>query len=129
MVVEKMKKTLELLTLIGLGGFLGSVLRYITGTFFESFEAILLVNIIGSFFLGFILYEEVHVGVIPERARFALSVGFFPSLTTFSAFAVGIFSHPEFAFLFIFSNYILGFFGIYSGRSLALVLARGFQNE
>lgn len=117
---ETSRTTLELLVLPGVGGFLGSILRYSMGTFMESLGAVLLANVLGSFLLGFTLYEEVHSKVIPHHLRFALSVGFLPSMTTFSAFVIGIFTHLEQALLIIFSNYTLSFLGIYVGRSLAV---------
>lgn len=79
---------------IGAGGFIGSVLRYVTvrlvdnrlSTFFPF--GTLTVNIVGSFLLGVICTLAVRKAGISENARLFLSVGFCGGFTTFSAFAL-----------------------------------------
>ena len=78
--------------LVGLGGALGAILRYFVTAifnyfFYYSFAGTLIVNIIGSFFIGFfifILQNKIHsTNVI----NYFLIIGVFGSFTTFSAFS------------------------------------------
>lgn len=80
--------------IIGLGGFLGSVMRYITvrwvdgklNTLFP--YGTLTVNIIGSFLLGVIYMTALRKAGLSENGRLFLGVGFCGGFTTFSAFAL-----------------------------------------
>lgn len=75
---------------IGLGGALGSMLRYATGQFFsgknESFPlATLIVNVVSCFILGaaIALFSK---NIIDEKQRLFLVTGFCGGLSTFSTF-------------------------------------------
>jgi fluoride exporter len=82
------------LLIIGLGGFLGSVARYMTAKFVDeklspSFPyGTLTVNILGSFLLGIIYVLAVRKAGLNENGRLFLGVGFCGGFTTFSAFAL-----------------------------------------
>jgi fluoride exporter len=77
--------------LIGIGGFIGAILRYsLTGWIQNgliSFPAGTLgVNFIGSFILSFIMYSSEYRGVFNEETRIFLTIGLLGSFTTMSAF-------------------------------------------
>jgi CrcB protein len=85
------------LLMIGAGGAIGSILRYVTiklvddklnsvfpfGTF--------TVNLVGSFLLGLIYMLVMRKAGLTENGRLFLGVGFCGGFTTFSAFALEIF--------------------------------------
>jgi CrcB protein len=80
------------LLIIGAGGFLGAVARYLMGGFVQQRLGIpfpwgtIAVNVIGCACLGGLLtVNETRGGLSPEM-RFFVGVGILGSLTTFSAF-------------------------------------------
>ena len=81
------------LLVIGFGGFLGSILRYIVGKSVDgkintSFPwGTLTVNIVGSFIIGFVYMLAMRKVGITENWRLFLGAGFCGGFTTFSAFA------------------------------------------
>ncbi len=78
--------------LVGLGGALGAVFRYSVSTlfnyfFYYSFVSTLIVNILGSFLIGFFIYilqTKIHSEKV---VNYFLIIGFLGSFTTFSAFS------------------------------------------
>lgn len=84
--------------LVGLGGFIGSILRFVTVRLVDGkLNAIfpygtLTVNIIGSFLLGIIYMLALRKVGLSENGRLFLGVGFCGGFTTFSAFALENFS-------------------------------------
>ena len=80
--------------IIGLGGFLGSVARYVTAKFLDGKLSpafpygTLTVNILGSFLLGIIYVIALRKAGLTENGRLFLGVGFCGGFTTFSAFAL-----------------------------------------
>ena len=102
--------------LISLGGFLGATTRYAFTIFFPTILATLLVNTLGSIFIGILFYA----GTFSERSNrllhFFLVIGFVASFTTYSTFALETFISPKFAILNILSTYILGFIGVLFGK-------------
>ncbi len=84
---------LKYLLLVGSGGFVGSILRYLIQVFFQvkgglSFPiGTLVVNILGCFIIG-ILYGLIEKGnVLSPEYRILLTIGFCGGFTTFSSFA------------------------------------------
>lgn len=75
--------------IVGIGGMLGSILRYIASLIIKQPNfpyATLLVNVIGSLFIGMIMgwsAKQDH----PEFWRLLLATGICGGFTTFSAFA------------------------------------------
>jgi CrcB protein len=90
--------TIYKLFIIGLGGFLGSVSRYIiVKSVNEKVHSLfpygtLTVNIVGSFLLGIIYMIALRKIGLSENGRLFLGVGFCGGFTTFSAFAMENFS-------------------------------------
>ena len=83
---------MSLWLLIGLGGFVGAVLRYwISGWIqngFITFPAgTLTVNFLGSLLLSIIVYTSQYRGLLSEEAKLFLTVGLLGSFTTMSTFS------------------------------------------
>ncbi|WP_396137854.1 fluoride efflux transporter CrcB [Flavobacterium sp.] len=85
---------IKTIILVGLGGAIGSILRYLSGWFASKYFqgsfpiSTLVINILGSLLIG------VFIGVLakfyPENhpLKFLLIIGFCGGFTTFSSFAV-----------------------------------------
>lgn len=119
--------TIELLVLIGIGGFAGSNLRYLVGMVFPGLQGTLLVNVLGSFVLGFILYEAIYAGVLTEKTQVAVGTGFLSSFTTYSTFAVQIVQTASLKWMLVnvLATYGLGFLSVFLGRELARTVDGG----
>jgi len=123
------------LLLVGAGGCIGSMARYLTvvtvdrrlnalfpyGTF--------LVNFIGSLLLGFLVaWMAKKTGASALQWKLFLGTGFCGGFTTFSAFAVENFNlfthkHPGTAALYIFLSIVAGLFAVWAGFVLARAIA------
>jgi CrcB protein len=79
--------------LIGAGGFIGSIARYYVSklnliiNLFSLPWGTLLINITGSFILGFLVGISEKSDIMPAGLRLFLMVGFCGGFTTFSTFA------------------------------------------
>lgn len=124
------------LLLIGFGGFLGSVLRYL---FSGSVQGLLksadfpygtiAVNLTGCFIIGFLSQLAESQGVFTSEARAFLFIGFLGGFTTFSTFGsetVNLFRDSEnlLAFLNVAMHFIFGLGSVWLGRTLAYLLWR-----
>lgn len=85
--------TLRTLLLIGTGGFIGSILRYLLSGYAQHLSksiqfpfGTLAVNIVGCALVGFLAELADHRGVISSEHRAFLMVGLLGGFTTFSAF-------------------------------------------
>ncbi|PSP73450.1 chromosome condensation protein CrcB [Halobacteriales archaeon SW_12_67_38] len=114
-------RTLESIALITIGGFAGSNLRYFVARVIPGLGGTLVVNVVGSFVLGFVLYEAIHTGVLAERTRVVVATGFLSSLTTYSTFALqtAVLRRPAWIVANVLATYCLGLAGVLAGRSLA----------
>ena len=81
------------LIIIGAGGFVGSIARYLTSKYIQdnlSFSfpvGTLIVNISGCFILG-VIYGLMDRGeILSQESRLFLTIGFCGGFTTFSSFA------------------------------------------
>jgi len=89
------------LLIVGFGGFIGSVARYLAvklvdGKLNPLFPyGTLTVNIVGSFLLGLIYMLALRKAGLSENGRLFLGVGFCGGFTTFSAFALENFNLIE----------------------------------
>ncbi|MFC4436348.1 MULTISPECIES: CrcB family protein [Natrialbaceae] len=112
---------LETLALIGIGGFAGSNLRFFAVGLLPDIAAVLLVNVVGSFVLGFIVYEAEYAGFVERKSRLVFTTGFLSSLTTYSAFAIqtALAAEPLLLVAIVAANYGLGFVGVLASRELA----------
>jgi CrcB protein len=119
---------------IGIGGFLGSVSRYLVSKFLNnlipSFPlGTLAVNVSGSFLLGFIVYSTMFGKNIPPDMRDLLTIGFVGAFTTMSTFSYESFRLFElneimYSALNIFLNVMLSFIAVYFGKELAILISK-----
>ena len=83
---------MSLWLLVGLGGFVGAILRYwISGWIQSGFVTFpigtLGVNFLGSLLLALIMYASEYRGLFGEEVRVFLTIGVLGSFTTMSAFS------------------------------------------
>jgi fluoride exporter len=83
---------MSLWLLVGLGGFIGAILRYwISGGIQSGFITFpvgtLGVNFLGSLVLALIMYASEYRGLFGEEARVFLTIGVLGSFTTMSTFS------------------------------------------
>lgn len=118
-------KEFDKIFLIGLGGFLGAVCRFLLCELVEGQLGILSVNVLGSFVLGMIMYDAEYLDIIGSKGRILLGTGFIGAFTTFSTFAVQSFSMSFFPALGnISANLFLTLTGVLFGRSVIKALSR-----
>jgi CrcB protein len=85
---------IKTIILVGLGGAIGSILRYLSGWFASKYFqgsfplSTLVINILGSLLIG--IFIGVLAKYYPENhpLKFLLIIGFCGGFTTFSSFAV-----------------------------------------
>lgn len=82
------------ISLIGLGGFLGTVARYavsgwVARRYGETFPwGTLVVNVVGCFIIGFLFYLTEERLLFDPLLRSIILIGFLGGLTTFSSFGL-----------------------------------------
>lgn len=118
-------RTIESLVLIAIGGFAGANLRYLLGDVVGGATGTLFVNVLGSFALGFLLYEARYSGIISKRSRIVVGTGFLSSFTTYSTFALEAVGFGIAGAGYVATSYTLGFAGVLAGRWLALLVDGG----
>jgi CrcB protein len=123
------------LLLVGGGGFLGSVARYVvSGIVLHSTGAArfpygtLVVNVGGCLIIGVIAGFAERAGLFTPETRLFLMTGFLGGFTTFSAFAYEtVFLAREHAWVSAFINVlaqvVLGLLAVLAGHRLAILLA------
>lgn len=119
--------------IIGLGGFIGAVLRYIiSGIFYDYYGdkfpyGTLAVNIIGCFFLGFFITIAEGKFIVSPQMRSFIAIGLLGAFTTFSTFSFEtlVLLQEELyvsAFLNILISVIVGLFAVWLGIVLAKLM-------
>lgn len=121
---------------VGLGGFAGSVLRYLASGYVQNVSGsvgfpygTLAVNLIGCFIIGFLSHLADARGVFSADTRAFVFVGILGGFTTFSTFGnetMNLFRDGEnsFALFNIGSHILLGLFFVWLGRSIAYLIWR-----
>ncbi len=112
--------------LIGVGGALGSMLRYLFSLLIQHKQlpwATLLVNIIGSFIIGIVVAESLKNEIFANNWRLFLATGICGGFTTFSAFSLEnlqlLQNGKYFLFIvYIFASIVLGIFATWLGYKL-----------
>ena len=115
---------------VAIGGAFGATLRYLINisplaNLFEKFPfPTFFINIVGSFFIGFLFALFTDKFAPNENFRLALTVGFLGAFTTFSTFELEIFElvrerYFTMAFLYLFLSVLIGFIGVLAGVWLA----------
>ena len=110
---------------IAIGGSLGSILRFLFSYFCKIYvpffpAGTLLVNIIGSFFIGLFVSHLNNKEVSEIIIRYFLIIGLLGSFTTFSAFsieALDLYKHNglSLSLLYVMLSIILSVFAAYIG--------------
>lgn len=84
---------MKLLFIIGTGGFLGTIARYLSTQYIQNHIPLsfplgtFIVNVAGCFLIGIIHGLSIENNFIPDTWRLFLTVGFCGGFTTFSSFA------------------------------------------
>ncbi|RZN61707.1 CrcB family protein [Methanonatronarchaeum sp. AMET6-2] len=114
--IDRFYSGVWLVFLVGIGGFLGACLRYIFDLWVGGLASTLLVNSLGSFILGLVVFYSLVRRSLSEGFVALVATGILSSFTTYSTFALQSFtSSPMVMFLNIILNYGLGLFGAYLG--------------
>ncbi|WP_321299720.1 fluoride efflux transporter CrcB [Marinifilum fragile] len=120
---------LRTLLLIGMGGFLGSISRFLVGQalhrFFDTVFPIgtMTVNIVGSFIIGVVYSLAERDNLISPEIRMFLAVGFCGGFTTFSSFAfdkLNLLKDSGFLYLSLYlgGSVFLGLLAVYLGTQI-----------
>jgi fluoride exporter len=115
---------------VAAGGALGAVARYLINisplqTYLKPFPLpTFLINVSGSFLIGFLLILLGERLQVNENLRLALMVGFLGAFTTFSTFELEIWelireSNYTTALLYLVLSVVAGFVGVVAGIALA----------
>ena len=114
---------------VAIGGSVGAVARYLINisplaAVFGKFPLpTFVINITGSFLIGFLMIVFADKYVVSENVRMAVIVGFLGAFTTFSTFEMEVFGlvhEREFitGFLYLFLSIFVGFVGVVAGVEL-----------
>jgi fluoride exporter len=116
--------------LVGLGGFVGSVLRYLVSKLNVTWQVLaipmgtLTVNILGSLLIGLLVGLSAKSNLISNELRLLLMVGFCGGFTTFSSFTYEnliLMQNGQFLTVILYTtlSILLGFLAVYLGYILA----------
>lgn len=121
------------LLLVGTGGFIGSVARFLVSKLNLSWHFLslpmgtLTVNVAGSLIIGFITGMSARTELISGDLRLLLMVGFCGGFTTFSSFSnenLTLMQNGQFATVLLYTgaSILLGFLAVYLGYVLSNIL-------
>ncbi len=121
---------------VGIGGFLGAVLRYSLGTYVHSitkhlpfYFSTLSVNIIGCILIGVLAGFFETQQILNHEIRLFLMLGLLGSFTTFSTFSLDtmvLFGEDRFLLgaINVFAHVILGLGGVFFGKEIIKVFSK-----
>ncbi|MFP4189057.1 MAG: fluoride efflux transporter FluC [Halobacteriales archaeon] len=105
--------------LVAAGGALGATARYLVVETAPSLVSTFAVNVVGCFAIGYILYAA-RFDAVSEEGRVLTATGFVSSFTTYSTFAVDVFtSRPAVAVVYVAASYFFGFAAVAAGSAVA----------
>jgi CrcB protein len=122
--------------LVGFGGFIGSVLRYLASGYVQQASksidfpfGTLVVNVIGCFVIGFLAQLAEDRGVFSAESRAFVFVGILGGFTTFSSFGnetlnLARDSQMMNALANVGANVVLGLFAVWLGRTVSYLIWR-----
>lgn len=122
--------------LVGIGGALGSISRYLLGTWIQSLSrsldfpfGTLTVNLIGCFVIGFLSQLAETRGAFTPEARAFMFIGILGGFTTFSSFGndtINLLRGGEAfnALANVGANVVLGLMLVWLGRVVAFMIWR-----
>ena len=125
--------TLKTILIVGLGGFIGTVFRFLVSRYFQvNFLSVFpwgtfTVNILGSFLVGIIYGISERGNVMSAEWRLFLSIGFCGGLTTYSSMSNDAFlllESKEFLHFATYSglSFFLGLLAVFFGRLIVKAL-------
>jgi CrcB protein len=124
---------MRILLIIGTGGFIGSVFRYLlTQWMHRIFETTfpigtMVVNIVGSFIIGIIYALSEKGGILTPEWRMFLAVGICGGFTTFSSFAyenLNMLNLEQYLYsaIYIGTSLVFGLIAVYLGNLIVKIL-------
>src|SRR5215475_8096247 len=120
--------------LVGIGGALGSISRYLLGTWIQSLSrsldfpfGTLTVNLLGCFVIGFLSQLAESRGAFTSESRAFVFIGILGGFTTFSSFGndtINLFRDGESfnALMNVCSNVLIGLTLVWLGRTVAYLI-------
>ncbi len=124
------------LLMVGLGGGLGSLLRFVIGGYAQQWSksltfpfGTLAVNVIGCFAIGALAHLAEARGAFTQELRAFLFIGLLGGFTTFSSFGndtLNLFREGQslLAAINVIAQLVLGLLAVWLGRALAYVIWR-----
>lgn len=122
--------------LVGFGGFIGSILRYLASGYVQQASksvgfpyGTLVVNVIGCFVIGFLAQLAETRGVFTTESRLFIFVGILGGFTTFSSFGnetlnLARDSQMMSALANIGANVVIGLIAVWLGRTVSYLIWR-----
>jgi len=124
------------LLIIGAGGFLGAILRYLLSGLFQNLSGsavfpvgTLAVNLVGCFAIGLLSYLAEYRGLFGPETRLFVFIGLLGALTTFSTFGHETYglikdARVSFALFNVGFHVVAGLTFVWLGRVVAYTLWR-----
>lgn len=120
--------------LVGVGGFIGSVLRYLVSGYVQQVSkgtgfpyGTLTVNVVGCFVIGFLAQLAESRGIFTTELRLFVFVGLLGGFTTFSSFGNETFNLARDTYMLsalsnIGANVVIGLAAVWLGRMISSLI-------
>lgn len=109
---------------MGAGGFFGAISRYLVTSVAVSHLDIFILNMVGCFLLGVVMFDPEYLGLLSTKTRLGFGVGYLGSFTTFSSFAVLSFQMSVYISVSnIITNVVFTIVVVFLGRSFIIYLS------